>query len=109
LDGLRQPASGNLSCPRGNETPKIDPANSWAALQGFGNVAQYAAIGFIELLGGKVACVSYWDRDDNTAYTISHKDGIDPYFLQKITDRYGSIHKDKAREAGYIIERATLG
>jgi len=83
---------------------KMDPAQCWAALQGFGNVAQYAAIGFIELLGGKVACVSYWDRDDNMAYTVSHKEGIDPYFLQKITDRYGSIHKDKAREAGYVIE-----
>ncbi|NOY98232.1 MAG: Glu/Leu/Phe/Val dehydrogenase [Chloroflexi bacterium] len=82
----------------------MDPSKSWAALQGFGNVAQYAAIGFIELLGGKVACVSYWDREDRTAYTVSHADGIDPRFLQSITDQYGSIDKDKAREAGYVIE-----
>ncbi len=82
----------------------MDPSKSWAALQGFGNVAQYAAIGFIELLGGKVACVSYWDREDRTAYTVSHANGIDPRFLQSITDQYGSIDKDKAREAGYVIE-----
>ena len=83
---------------------KMNPKESWAAIQGFGNVAQYAAIGFIELLGGKVACVSYWDREDRTAYTVSHKDGIDPRFLQSITDQYGSIDKAKAREAGYSIE-----
>jgi glutamate dehydrogenase len=82
----------------------IDSKNAVAALQGFGNVAQYAAIGFIELLGGKVACVSYWDRDDNAAYTVSHKDGINPRFLQSITDQYGSIDKNKTRQEGYVIE-----
>jgi glutamate dehydrogenase/leucine dehydrogenase len=83
---------------------KLDPSKSTAAIQGFGNVSQYAAIGFTELLGGKVACVSYWDRDDREAYTVSHADGINPRFLQSITDIYGSIDKDKARAAGYIIE-----
>ncbi|MBU1662307.1 MAG: Glu/Leu/Phe/Val dehydrogenase [Chloroflexi bacterium] len=82
----------------------IDPTESVAAIQGFGNVAQYAAIGFIEILGGKVACVSYWDRDDRVPYTVSHADGIDPHYLKSITDMYGSIDKDKAREAGYVIE-----
>ncbi len=43
---------------------KMDSSQCVAAIQGFGNVAQYAAIGFIEQLGGKVACVSYWDRED---------------------------------------------
>ena len=85
---------------------KIDPTKSWAALQGFGNVSQYAAIGFIELLGGKVACVSYWDREDRAAYTVSKKDGIDPRFLQSITDQYGSIDKGAATKAGYAIEDA---
>ncbi|MBN2149642.1 MAG: Glu/Leu/Phe/Val dehydrogenase [Anaerolineales bacterium] len=83
---------------------KMDSTKCWAALQGFGNVSQYAAIGFIKLLGGKVACVSCWDRDDKTAYTFSHKDGVDPEFLQSITDQYGTINKDKARQAGYMIE-----
>ncbi len=83
---------------------KLDPKKSIAAFQGFGNVAQYASIGFIELLGGKVACVSYWDRDDHVAYTVSKVDGIDPRFLMTITDQYGSIDKAKARAAGYVIE-----
>lgn len=83
---------------------KMDPTKSVAAIQGFGNVAQYAAIGFKEILGGKVACVSCWDREDKTSYTFSHKDGVDPRFLLTITDQYGTIDKKKAKEAGYIIE-----
>jgi glutamate dehydrogenase (NAD(P)+) len=83
---------------------KMDPTKSVAALQGFGNVSQYAAIGFKEILGGKVACVSCWDRDDKTSYTFCHPNGIDPRFLQSITDQYGTINKSKAREAGYSIE-----
>jgi glutamate dehydrogenase (NAD(P)+) len=83
---------------------KLESNHCWAAIQGFGNVAQYAAIGFIDMLGGKVACVSYWDRDDRTSYTVSKKDGIDPHFLMKITDKFGSIDKKKALEAGYELE-----
>ncbi|MBE9525062.1 MAG: Glu/Leu/Phe/Val dehydrogenase [Chloroflexi bacterium] len=75
-----------------------------AAIQGFGNVAQYAAIGYDQFLGGSVACVSYWDREDQKAYTLSHKDGIDAIFLQSITDVYGTIDKDKARDKGYLLE-----
>jgi glutamate dehydrogenase (NAD(P)+) len=83
---------------------KLDPAQSTAAIQGFGNVSQYAAIGFTELLGGKVVCVSYWDREDRVPYTVSKADGINPRFLQSITDMYGTIDKDQARQAGYQIE-----
>jgi glutamate dehydrogenase len=83
---------------------KIDPTKATAAIQGFGNVAQYAAIGFTETLGGKVVCVSYWDRDDRTSYTVFKPDGIDPHFLMSITDQYGSIDKSKALAAGYKIE-----
>ncbi len=83
---------------------KIDSKTCRAAIQGFGNVAQYAAIGFIEFLGGSVVCVSYWDREDRTSYTVSKEDGIDPRFLMSITDQYGSIDKGKAKAAGYVIE-----
>ncbi len=83
---------------------KMDPKTSWAAIEGFGNVAQYASIGFIELLGGKVAAVSCWDRADKKSYTYSHKDGIDPRFLLTIVDQYGTIDKKKAQEKGYVIE-----
>ncbi len=83
---------------------KLDPTRSLAAIQGFGNVSQYAAIGFSELLGGKVVCVSYWDRADRIPYTVSHPNGVNARFLQSITDQYGTIDKDKARTAGYSIE-----
>jgi glutamate dehydrogenase (NAD(P)+) len=83
---------------------KMDPTKAVASVQGFGNVSQYAALGFVEILGGKVACVSYWDREDRVPYTVSHPNGVNPRFLQSITDIYGTIDKDKARQAGYIIE-----
>lgn len=82
----------------------IEPQGTIAAIQGFGNVAQYAAIGFVEMLGGKVACVSYWDREDRCAYTVSKPGGIDPHFLMSITDQYGTVDKNKAVAAGYQIE-----
>jgi glutamate dehydrogenase len=85
---------------------KLDPVKSAAAIQGFGNVSQYAAIGFTELLGGKVVCVSYWDRKDSIPYTVTRMDGVDPRFLQAITDQYGTIDKDQAIKAGYEIEEA---
>ncbi|MGZ9224738.1 MAG: Glu/Leu/Phe/Val family dehydrogenase, partial [Anaerolineales bacterium] len=83
---------------------KMDSTKAVAAIEGYGNVAQYAAIGFVEQLGGKVACVSCWDRNDTKSYTYSHKDGIDPRFLLTIVDEYGTINKDEATKAGYIIE-----
>ncbi|HWR64688.1 MAG TPA: Glu/Leu/Phe/Val dehydrogenase [Bellilinea sp.] len=83
---------------------KMDSTKCTAAIQGFGNVAQYAAIGFIEQLGGKVVCVSYWDREDRASYTVTKMDGLDPHFLMGITDQYGSIDKAKAKAAGYVIE-----
>ena len=77
---------------------------AWMAVQGFGNVSQYAAIGFVDFLGGKISCVSCWDREDNTSYTYSHPEGCDPHFLQSITDQYGMVDKQKADAAGYIRE-----
>jgi glutamate dehydrogenase (NAD(P)+) len=82
----------------------IDPTKSVAAIEGFGNVAQYAAIGFVEQLGGKVACVSCWDRKDKKSYTYSHPDGVDPHFLLSIVDQYGMINKKAAEKAGYVVE-----
>lgn len=82
----------------------IDPKGTKAAIQGFGNVAQYAAIGFIELLGGRVVCVSCWDRHDRRSYTYSKPEGVDPRFLQSITDPYGTIDKAKAVAAAYQVE-----
>jgi len=82
----------------------MDPATTSVSIQGFGNVAQYASIGYGKFLGGKVVCVSCWDRGDKKSYTFSKEEGIDPKFLMSITDQYGTINKEKAQEAGYIIE-----
>jgi glutamate dehydrogenase len=81
----------------------IDPKGCAASIQGFGNVAQYAARYFIEMLGVRVIAVSCWDRHDRTSYTFSNPDGLDPAFLQSITDQYGSIDKGKAKAAGIAI------
>ncbi len=87
---------------------KMDSSKSTAAIQGFGNVAQYAAIGYNEILKGKVICVSYWDRHDRSSYVVSKEDGIDARFLQSITDQYGTIDKEKAKAAGYKIEDGSV-
>ncbi len=82
----------------------LEPEKTVAAIQGFGNVAQYAAIGFIEHLKGKVICVSCWDTEEKRPFTVAKDAGIDPYFLQSITNVYGTIDKDKATAEGYKIE-----
>ena len=84
----------------------IDPNGKKASIHGFGNVAQYASIGFIEMLGGIVVCVGCYDRHDRKAYTYSKDSGTDPRFLMSITDQYGTIEKEKATQAGYAIEDA---
>lgn len=81
----------------------IDPAKCTAAIQGFGNVAQYTAIHFIKMLGGVVKCVSCCNHDDKKSYTFYKEDGVDPVFLKSITDMYGTISNEKALAAGYRI------
>lgn len=83
---------------------KLDSKKSVATIEGFGNVAQYAAIGFIEMLGGKVAAVSCWDRNDKKSYTYGREAGIDPRFLLTIVDQYGTIDRKAAEKAGYKVE-----
>ncbi len=78
----------------------INPQDTIASVQGFGNVAQYAIRLYTEL-GGKVICVSCWDQADQTAYTYRRNTGIDLDELLQITDRFGGIQKEKALEKGY--------
>jgi glutamate dehydrogenase len=83
---------------------KMDSTKATAAVQGFGNVSQYASIGFSELLGGKVVCVSCWDRNDRTSYTFTRNEGINAHELMSITDAYGTIDKSQATKLGYKVE-----
>jgi glutamate dehydrogenase (NAD(P)+) len=73
-----------------------------ASIQGFGNVGQFAAK-LLRELGGAVVAVACWDNDDHTAYTFAKPDGIDVDFLLSITDRFGTIDREKAIEAGYSV------
>ncbi|MEW6508606.1 MAG: Glu/Leu/Phe/Val dehydrogenase [Bacteroidota bacterium] len=80
----------------------IRPEDTTAAIQGFGNVAQYAIELYVKL-GGKVICVSSWDQGDQCSYTFRRKTGVDLQELLKITDKFGGIDKVKAKELGYEV------
>lgn len=73
-----------------------------ASIQGFGNVAQYAAK-LYEEMGGTVAAVSCWDNTDKKAYTFYNKNGLDISALVAATDTYGSIDKNQALDLGCEI------
>jgi glutamate dehydrogenase (NAD(P)+) len=80
----------------------LEPAQTTASVQGFGNVAQYAIKLYSEL-GGKTICVSCWDQSDQTSYSYRNRDGVDLDALLQITDRFGGINKNKAQEIGYEV------
>lgn len=80
----------------------IRPHDTTAAVQGFGNVAQYA-IELYQKLGGKVICVSSWDQNDQCSYTFKRTSGVDHQELLKITDKFGGIDKAKAKSLGYEV------
>jgi len=78
----------------------IDIKKTKAAIEGFGNVAQFAAELYADY-GGTVVAVSCWDQKDGKAYSYYKETGIDLEELRKITDRFGTIDKTKAEKAGY--------
>lgn len=78
----------------------IRPQDTVAAVQGFGNVAQYA-IELYQQIGGKVICVACWDEADQQAYTYRRMAGVDLAALRKIADRFGTLDQKKAAELGY--------
>ena len=82
----------------------IDSKTTSASVQGFGNVAQSAAINYVDMLGGTVMCVSCWDPNDRVAHTYTKQGGIDPRFLTTIADPYGTIDKQAAIDAGYEVQ-----
>ncbi|TRZ89412.1 Glu/Leu/Phe/Val dehydrogenase [bacterium] len=80
----------------------IDIRKTIGAFQGFGNVSQYAVRLFKDY-GGTAICVACWDQADQTSYTFRRMSGIDPGELVAMTDKFGTIDKDKAMKAGYDI------
>jgi glutamate dehydrogenase (NAD(P)+) len=80
----------------------IKPSETRASIQGFGNVAQNAARLYRQI-GGTVVCVSSWDQTDQRSYAFERQSGVDLDELQQMTDRFGGIDKDRARQAGYTV------
>jgi glutamate dehydrogenase (NAD(P)+) len=81
---------------------KMDITKTTASLQGFGNVAEYAAKMYTEL-GGKIIAISCWNQTDKTAYTFKKASGCNIEELVSIKDSFGSIDKDKAVSLGYEL------
>lgn len=77
----------------------IDIKSTTASIQGFGNVAEYAARLYTEL-GGKLIAISCWDNDNKKAYTYRCLDGIDVDRVASIKDKFGTINKQKALDMG---------
>lgn len=80
----------------------LRPEDTTASIEGFGNVAQFA-IKLYNQIGGKVICVSCWDQTDQTAYTFRNQAGVDLDQLLAITDRFGGIDKNKAKDLNYEV------
>ena len=80
----------------------IDITKTTASIQGFGNVAEYAARMYTQL-GGKLVAVSCWNAADKVAYTFRKAEGCDPAALAEIKDAFGSIDKEKAIALGYEV------
>ncbi|MBN2038367.1 MAG: Glu/Leu/Phe/Val dehydrogenase [Chitinispirillaceae bacterium] len=78
----------------------LSPEKCTACVQGFGNVAQYAAQLYTQL-GGKVMAISCWDQADKASYTYRKKSGISVDELRGISDKFGGIDKKRAQELGY--------
>lgn len=81
---------------------KMDIKNTSLSLQGFGNVAEYAAR-LYQQLGGTIIAVSSWDQKDAKSYTFRNKNGIDIEKLASIKDSFGTIDSQKAKDLGCEI------
>jgi glutamate dehydrogenase (NAD(P)+) len=77
----------------------IDIASTTASLQGFGNVAEYAARLYTRM-GGKIIAICCWDDNDKKPYTYRKLDGLDIDQMVSIKDPYGTIDKQKAISLG---------
>ncbi len=80
----------------------IEARGTTASVQGFGNVARHA-IELFARLGGTTVCVACWDQADQTSYSYRRASGIDLDELRGITDRFGGIDRNKARDLGYEV------
>ena len=71
-----------------------------AAIQGAGNVAQYALDRFHQY-GGRVVAIACWDFAERKPYTYRCLGGITFAQLQASIDKYGTIDPAKAKDLGW--------
>jgi glutamate dehydrogenase len=79
---------------------EIAPADTWASVQGFGNVAQHA-IELYQKMGGRVKSVACWDPADHTSYTYRKEEGINLEEMRSVTNPLGEIDQHQAVTMGY--------
>jgi glutamate dehydrogenase len=79
---------------------RIDPADTKASFQGFGNIAQHAIELYLQM-GGTVTCVSCWDQKDRRTYAYKKEEGIDLEQLRSLTNSFGEIDREQAVSLGY--------
>ena len=80
----------------------LEPQDTAASVQGFGNVAQYA-IELYHRIGGRTICVSCWDEADQTSYCYRKAAGIDLKELRTVADGFGGIDRKRALDLGYEV------
>ena len=81
---------------------EIDPAETTASVQGFGDVAQHA-IELYTQIGGKVLCVSSWNVSTGEPLSYRRAEGVDLAELRGAADRLGNINPDTAGGLGYEV------
>ncbi len=81
---------------------QLSPEKTTASIQGFGSVSRYA-IELYQQLGGVVTCVSSWSQPHKKSFSFRKAEGIQLEELLTITDSFGGIHADKARDLGYEV------
>jgi glutamate dehydrogenase/leucine dehydrogenase len=80
----------------------LDINKTTASVQGFGNVAKYAIELYTEM-GGKVIAVSSWNHVEQRAYTFKKERGIGFRDLEGITNKFGEVDVEKAKQNGYEV------
>lgn len=80
----------------------IDITKTKASIQGFGNVAEYAARLYAKM-GGTIVAIACWDNHEKRTYTYRKLEGINVEELASIKDAFGSINKQKAIDLGYEL------
>ncbi len=78
----------------------IDPSETTASVQGFGNVAQFA-IELYQQMGGVVKCVSSWVQDEQESFSLYREEGVNLEELRSITNSFGGIDFSKVSKLGY--------